>query len=34
VAFARNLALRIAPSEAFMRGYDWLYGWKQQDEGS
>lgn len=34
VAFARNLALRFVPAEAFMRGYDWLYGWKQQDEGS
>jgi salicylate hydroxylase len=32
MALARNLALRALPGDAFMRGYDWLYGWKLHSE--
>lgn len=27
-ALARNLALRTAPAEKLIAGYDWLYGWR------
>jgi salicylate hydroxylase len=35
LAWARNAALRVLPGERLMAGYDWLYGWQNDEaEGS